>query len=171
MPKRPTGLSAACFFPDRLRSGVVEPVFFPRGDPAADMALGLVHLQDVADTAIELWIDVLQAVGHVLMYSRFGYMKLLGGGADRRVVFNNILTEFDGSFFNGSFHVYHPLQLLATILCAASFEYAPFSAGDRRARGRIFAGSFRSESGYGNRGADAIQGKGLLFGAFFSPQG
>ena len=93
------------------------------------MALGLVHLQDVADTAIELWIDVLQAVGHVLMYSRFGYMKLLGGGADRRVVFNNILTEFDGSFFNGSFHVYHPLQLLATILCAASFEYAPFSAG------------------------------------------
>lgn len=108
---------------------------------------------------------------HFLVYSRFGYMKLLGGGADRRVVFNNILTEFDGSFFNGSFHVYHPLQLLATILCAASFEYAPFSAGDRRARGRIFAGSFRSESGYGNRGADAIQGKGLLFGAFFSPRG
>ena len=71
MPKRPTGLSAACFFPDRLRSGVVVPVFFPRGDPAADMALGLVHLQDVADPAIELWIDVLQAVGHVLMYSRF----------------------------------------------------------------------------------------------------
>ena len=68
MPKRPTGLSAACFFPDRLRSGVVVPVFFPRGDPAADMALGLVHLQDVADTAIELWIDVLQAVGHVLMF-------------------------------------------------------------------------------------------------------
>ena len=146
-------------------------VLFPGGDAAADVSLGLVHLQDVADTAIELWIDVLQAVGHVLMYSRFGYMKLLGGGADRRVVFNNILTEFDGSFFNGSFHVYHPLQLLATILCAASFEYAPFSAGDRRARGRIFAGSFRSESGYGNRGADAIQGKGLLFGAFFSPQG
>lgn len=46
------------------------PVFFPRGDPAADMALGLVHLQDVADTAIELWIDVLQAVGHVLMFRR-----------------------------------------------------------------------------------------------------
>lgn len=55
-------------------------------------------------------------------------MKLLGGGANRRVVFNNILTKFNGSFFNGSFHVYHPLQLLTTILCAASFEYALFSA-------------------------------------------
>ena len=147
------------------------PVFFTCGDSAPDMALGFVHLQHVADTAVKLRIDILQTVGYVLMYSRFGYMKLLGGGPDRRVVFNNVFAKFDGPFFNGSFHVYHPLQLLATILCAASFEYAPFSVGDRRARGRIFAGSFRSESGYGNRGADAIQGKGLLFGAFFSPQG
>lgn len=108
------------------------PVFFPCGDPAPDMALGLVHLQNVADAAVKLGIDVLQTVGHILMYGRFGYMKLLGGGANRRVVFDNILTEFDGSFFNGSFHVYHPLQLLATILCAASFEYALFSGAGCR---------------------------------------
>ena len=106
------------------------PVFFPRGDSASDMALCLIHLQNMTDAAVKLRVDVLQTVGYVFMYSRFRYMKLLGGGADRRVVFNNILTKFNGSFFNGSFHVYHPLQLLATILCVASFEYALFSSDD-----------------------------------------
>ena len=108
-------------------SFVFVPVFFTCGDSAPDMALGFVHLQHVADTAVKLRIDILQTVGYVLMYSRFGYMKLLGGGPDRRVVFNNVFAKFDGPFFNGSFHTYHPLLLLATILCAASCEYALFS--------------------------------------------
>lgn len=118
------GLVGHLFFPDKLKSGVVVPVFLPCGNSAPDMTLCLVHLQNATDTAVKLRVDILQTVGHVFMYGRFRYMKLLGGGANRRVVFNNILTKFNGSFFNGSFHVYHPLQLLATILCAASFEYA-----------------------------------------------
>ena len=72
------------------------PVFFSGGQAAADMPLRFIDVQHAAHPHIKLGINHPQAVGNVLMYRTFAYMKLLGGGAHRRVIFNNVFAQLDG---------------------------------------------------------------------------
>ncbi len=77
------------------------------GDPAADMPLRFILFEDMPYPPVKLRIHLAQPVGNVLMYRGLGYMKLPRGGADRRVVFNNVFAQFDCPFLNCSLHADH----------------------------------------------------------------
>lgn len=86
---------------------MVLQVFVAGGNPSADMSLRLVLLEDIPYPPVKLGVHLPQSVGYVLVYGRLGYMKLPRGGADRRVVFDNVFAQFDCPFLNCSLHADH----------------------------------------------------------------
>ena len=94
-PKISAGFFGSVFF---------VPVLLPCGHASADMPLRFVDVEDTAHPDIQLGIHGPQAIGHILVHGGLRYMKLLGGGAHRRIIFNNVFAQFNGSPFNGSLH-------------------------------------------------------------------
>ena len=72
---------------------VVPAVLFPGGDAAADVSLGLVHLQDFLHLLVQHPIELGQPFGDVLVHCGFADAEFLCGGADRGPVFDDVLSE------------------------------------------------------------------------------
>ena len=79
-------------------------VFLPGGNAPSDMPLCLVDIQYPPNLMIQLGVDNPKAIGYIFMYGRLGYMKLLSGGAHRRVIFNDVLAQLDGPLLDCSLH-------------------------------------------------------------------
>ena len=75
-------------------------IFFPGSQTTADMTLLFVEIQDFPRLFGKLWIDLCQTVGDIFMYRTFADAKLPGCLAYRCLVFNNIRSNFERSFFN-----------------------------------------------------------------------
>ena len=68
-------------------------VLFPGGDAAADVSLGLVHLQDFLHLLVQHPIELGQPFGDVLVHCGFADAEFLCGGADRGPVFDDVLSQ------------------------------------------------------------------------------
>lgn len=78
-------------------------IFFLRGDPSPDMALGFVDIEHLPHLLIELRIHPAQALGHVHMYGGFTDSELLRRRPNRRLMRNDIFAELYGSFLHDTF--------------------------------------------------------------------
>ena len=96
---------------DRRLTLMLVQIFFFRGEPAADVPLRLVRVQDSAGRRREGGINLEETFRDILMYRAFTDTVLLGRLAHSRIVFYNILCDFHGSFFDIIFHV-KPLHSL-----------------------------------------------------------
>ena len=74
-------------------------VFFPGGDPAADVAFGLVAVEDLLDLYIQRAVALRQPLRQVLVYGGFAQAEVLGGGADRRFVLYDVKSQVFGPVF------------------------------------------------------------------------
>ena len=74
-------------------------VLFPGGDAAADVSLGLVHLQDFLHLLVQHPIELGQPFGDVLVHCGFADAEFLCGGADRGPVFDDVLSQPEGDYF------------------------------------------------------------------------
>ena len=88
-------------FPERPSLLSIPFVFFPGGDPAADMALGLVFVEYLLDLPVQPPVDDGQAFAQVLMYGRFADPEPAGGGADSGFV----LDDVQGQLLRALLHV------------------------------------------------------------------
>ena len=100
---------------------------------AADVAFRLVLRQKLPDLCVQRRIAVRKPLDQVLMYRGLADAELLGGGADRRPVFNHVHSQLAGAFFNTSPHVTNPLS------CVSLCKYM------RRRRGNMHACGARRE--------------------------
>ena len=78
-------------------------VFFAGGHAAADMALGLVHLQHGLDLKIQRAVEFRQPLAQILVDSAFADAELFGGGADSGPVFYDVLSKRDGTLLDVPF--------------------------------------------------------------------
>ena len=74
-------------------------VLFPGGDAAADVSLGLVHLQDFLHLLVQHPIELGQPFGDVLVHCGFADAEFLCGGADRGPVFYEVKGQLPGPLF------------------------------------------------------------------------
>ena len=74
-------------------------VLFPRGQPAPDVALGLVLLQHRLHLRVERAVIQRQALGQILMYRGLADAELFRGGADGRPVFYEVKGQLLGPLF------------------------------------------------------------------------
>ena len=63
------------------------------------MALGFVFFQNNLNPFPECRVLKPQPFGNIFMNSGFTYFELLGGGADRGIVFNYVFSKYGGSVF------------------------------------------------------------------------
>ena len=75
-------------------------VFFPRRQPAPDMSLGLIDVQNLPRLLGERWIDLHKPVCDILMYSAFRHPKCLGCLPHSGIGFNDIIRNADSTLFN-----------------------------------------------------------------------
>ena len=71
-------------------------VFLPRGQAAADVALGFVEVQDGLYLLVQCVIHALQALAEVLVDGAFGYAEVFGGGADGGAGVYDVVGQLDG---------------------------------------------------------------------------
>lgn len=87
------------------------------------MPLGLVDIQQLAHLLIKCGVNCFQPLGEILVYSAFGNVKLLCGGADCRLVFNNVHRQIAGSLLNICMHIYHSPNSHSQCICALGAGY------------------------------------------------
>ena len=68
--------------------------------PATDVPLGLIHIQNLSGFRGKGWINLHQSLCDILMYCAFAYPKLLCSLSYSRIVFDNIIGNIDCSFFD-----------------------------------------------------------------------
>ena len=78
-------------------------VLFPGGDAAADVSLGLVHLQDFLHLLVQHPIELGQPLGDVLVHCGFADAEFLCGGADRGPVLYDVKGQLTGPFLHVPF--------------------------------------------------------------------
>ncbi len=71
-----------------------------RGHAAADMALGLIHIQNHPGPGRKGWIDILQTVRDIFMYRRFAYPKFLRRLPYRGIVVYDVIGDGYRTFFD-----------------------------------------------------------------------
>ena len=81
------------------------------GKPAADMPFGFVYIQKPPHLPVQCGVYPRQALGKILMYSRFAYAELLCGGADGGLVIYDVRGKVADPFLNICTHMHHS-QLL-----------------------------------------------------------
>ena len=82
--------------PMQASFGTFAAIFFPGRHAAADMALGLVLLQDCLDLQIQGPVQVREPFTDVLMYGGLTDVKFLGGLPHGGPSFDDVLGETDG---------------------------------------------------------------------------
>lgn len=75
-------------------------VFLFCGQAAADVALGLVGIQDQSGGGGQGGVDLGEAFGDVFMYRRLGYSELPRRLAHRSFCVYDIICDLDSSFFD-----------------------------------------------------------------------
>lgn len=75
-------------------------ILFLSSKAAADMALGLVQIQNLPCIRCQCGIDLHKALGYVLMYRTLAYPKRLRRLPHRGVIVDNIVGDADGTLFN-----------------------------------------------------------------------
>lgn len=93
-------------------AGLCALVFFPCGEAAAYVALGLVYIQEPARLSIQRRVDVRQTLGQILMYGGLTDSELLCGGADGGLVIYDVRGKVADSFLDICTHMHHSQQLL-----------------------------------------------------------
>ena len=75
-------------------------VFFPRRQPAPDMPLGLIDVQNLPRLPGKRRIDLHETVCDILMYSALRHPERLGGLPHSGIGLNDIIRNADSTLFN-----------------------------------------------------------------------
>ena len=89
-----------------MRAGAgrsLAPVFFPGGDAAADVALGLVLIQHLLDLQVQRPVKQRQPLGDILVDGGFADSEFLCRCPDRGPVFYDVQRQALGPLFHVAF--------------------------------------------------------------------
>lgn len=78
-------------------------IFFSGCDASANMSFRFILIQNCFYLCINIGVDFFQPVRYVFMYGAFAYMKFLCGGANGRIMLNDVMCERYGTFLRQSF--------------------------------------------------------------------
>ena len=105
-------------------------IFFPRSHSAADMALLFVDIQYLSDLPGQCGVDLYHPVGTVLMYRTLAHPKSSGCLPYSRLIFNDIMCNFNRPFFNVILQVRPPktlfLQCMRGWVCSMRITLSVF---------------------------------------------
>lgn len=87
----------------RLASLMDVQILFFRGDSAPNVALLLVYVQHLPRLCGKRWVRTGQTLGDIFMYGRFADTEFYGGGANRRLILNDVLRQPFGALLHVSF--------------------------------------------------------------------
>ena len=85
------------------------PVLFSGGDPAADMPLGLIFIQNHFYLPVKARVNPGQPILEILMYGALRDAEGFGGAPDRGLVFDDIQRQVLSPLFNRPFQ-WQPLH-------------------------------------------------------------
>lgn len=88
-------------------------IFFPGGKSASDVAFRFVYVQHCPCLFGKRRVNLHKPGGDIFMYSRFTYPKCFGGLPHSGVIFDDIDSNIDRSFFNIIFHILKRVLLLS----------------------------------------------------------
>lgn len=87
-------------------------IFFLCGESSPYVTFWFVHIQYLAGLASQSRINAAQPFWYIFMYRTFAHTKLFGSLSHCGIVFNNISSNFNCSFFNICFQGNSPDNLL-----------------------------------------------------------
>ena len=76
-------------------------ILLPGGKAAADVALGFIHGQDLADLCCQGGVDLPETLGDVLMYGALAHPEPLRRLPHRGLMFNNIIRDLQRPLVHG----------------------------------------------------------------------
>jgi hypothetical protein len=71
-------------------------IFFSGCHTTPDMALLLIHIQNLPHLLVQREIVLFQSVGQIFMYGGFGNTEMPGGGPDSGAGFNHVHSQLTG---------------------------------------------------------------------------
>ena len=92
-------------YPNLFGWGIVSIslVFSPGGHASTNMALLFIQLQNLPDLCVQRRIVGCKPLGNVFMYRRFGDVVMFCGRTDGCSGFNDVHSQFAGSFLQRFF--------------------------------------------------------------------
>ena len=98
-------------------------IFFLCCHSSADMTFGFIHINNLAGFCRKCRIHLAQPVRDILVNGRFWNSVMFGSLPHSCLMFNDIVCDFHGSFFNISFQKNTPAFLCLYSLCKDMFAY------------------------------------------------
>ena len=102
-------------------------IFFSCSHPSPDVALGFIHVQNLAGFTGKGGIDLEEPLGDIFMYRTLTDPKLLRRLPHSRVILNYIISNLHGSFLNVIFQKNPPANIVFTMY-AEGFKVMPLSS-------------------------------------------